>query len=94
MQDLLQVLIESRDSGQRAGTSAQSRTPGLFVARRADRPNGYLDFLPLGHADITIEFDGPVWKWMALEGGVLFALVGEKDPPGDALKGPGFHGGG
>jgi outer membrane protein assembly factor BamB len=38
--------------------------------------------------------DGPVWKWMALEGGVLFALVGEKEPPGDALKGPGFRGAG
>jgi outer membrane protein assembly factor BamB len=38
--------------------------------------------------------DGPVWKWMALEGGVLYALVGEKEPPGDALKGPGFRGAG
>jgi len=38
--------------------------------------------------------DGPVWKWMALEGGVLYALVGEKDPPGDALKGAGFRGAG
>lgn len=38
--------------------------------------------------------DGPVWKWMALDGGVLYALVGEKEPPGDALKGPGFRGAG
>ena len=38
--------------------------------------------------------DGPVWKWMALDAGVLYALVGEKEPPGDALKGPGFRGAG
>jgi outer membrane protein assembly factor BamB len=38
--------------------------------------------------------DGPVWKWMALEGGVLYALVGEKEPPGDALKGPVYRGAG
>lgn len=38
--------------------------------------------------------DGPVWKWMALDGGVLYALVGEKEPPGDALRGPGFRGAG
>ncbi|NUQ66130.1 MAG: PQQ-binding-like beta-propeller repeat protein, partial [Pirellulales bacterium] len=38
--------------------------------------------------------DGPAWKWMALEGGVLYAMVGEKEPPGDALKGPGFRGAG
>lgn len=38
--------------------------------------------------------DGPVWKWMALEGGVLYALVGEQEPPGDALKGPAYRGAG
>ena len=38
--------------------------------------------------------DGPVWKWMALDEGVLYALVGEKEPPGDALKGPSFRGAG
>ena len=38
--------------------------------------------------------DGPVWKWMALDAGVLYALVGEKEPPGDALRGPGFRGAG
>ena len=38
--------------------------------------------------------DGPVWKWMALEDGTLYALVGEKEPPGDALKGPDFRGAG
>jgi hypothetical protein len=38
--------------------------------------------------------DGPVWKWMTLDAGVLYALVGEKEPPGDALKGPGFRGAG
>ncbi len=32
--------------------------------------------------------DGPVWKWMALEGGVLYALVGEKEPPGRCPAGP------
>jgi outer membrane protein assembly factor BamB len=25
--------------------------------------------------------DGPCWKWMALDGGVLYGLVGEPDPP-------------
>ena len=38
--------------------------------------------------------DGPVWKWMALAGGTLYALVGENEPPGDALKGTGFRGAG
>ena len=31
---------------------------------------------------------------MALDGGVLYALVGEEEPPGDALKGPAFRGAG
>lgn len=38
--------------------------------------------------------DGGVWKWMALENGTLYALVGEKEPPGDALKGTPFRGAG
>jgi outer membrane protein assembly factor BamB len=38
--------------------------------------------------------DGPVWKWMALEDGVLYALVGENEPAGDTLKGTGFRGAG
>jgi outer membrane protein assembly factor BamB len=38
--------------------------------------------------------DGPVWKWMAMIDGTLYALVGEKEPPGDALKGPAFRGAG
>jgi outer membrane protein assembly factor BamB len=38
--------------------------------------------------------DGPVWKWMALEDDVLYALVGEEEPPGDALKGPAYRGAG
>ncbi len=38
--------------------------------------------------------DGPTWKWMALEDGVLYALVGEKEPPGDNLQGQGFRGAG
>ncbi|MHC4654574.1 MAG: outer membrane protein assembly factor BamB family protein, partial [Planctomycetota bacterium] len=38
--------------------------------------------------------DGPVWKWMALKHGILYALVGDKEPPGDALKGTAFRGAG
>ena len=38
--------------------------------------------------------DGPVWKWMALKDGVLYAMVGEKEPPGDALRGEDFRGAG
>jgi len=38
--------------------------------------------------------DGPVWKWMALDGGVLYALAGEKEPPGDKLAGTAFRGAG
>ncbi len=38
--------------------------------------------------------DGPVWKWMALVDGTLYALVGEEEPPGDKLKGSQFRGAG
>jgi len=38
--------------------------------------------------------DGPVWKWMSLVDGTLYALVGEEEPPGDALKGTAFRGAG
>ncbi|MHC4556904.1 MAG: outer membrane protein assembly factor BamB family protein [Planctomycetota bacterium] len=38
--------------------------------------------------------EGPVWKWMALKHSILYALVGEKEPPGDALRGRGFRGAG
>ncbi len=38
--------------------------------------------------------DGPVWKWMALEGGVLYALVGEKELPDQPLKGDRIRGAG
>jgi len=38
--------------------------------------------------------DGLVWKWMALEAGTLYALAGEDEPPGDALKGTPFRGAG
>ena len=38
--------------------------------------------------------DGPVWKWMALKDGVLYAMVGEKEPPGEALQGEDFRGAG
>ena len=31
--------------------------------------------------------DGPVWKWLALENGILYALVGEKEVPDEPLKG-------
>ncbi|MDK1032487.1 MAG: hypothetical protein QGD94_10805, partial [Planctomycetia bacterium] len=36
--------------------------------------------------------DGPVWKWMGIEGGVLYALVGEREPRGETLKGKAFRG--
>lgn len=38
--------------------------------------------------------DGPVWKWMALEGGVLYALVGEKEGSDESLRGPRIRGAG
>lgn len=38
--------------------------------------------------------DGPVWKWMALEGGVLYALVGEKELPDMPLKSDRIRGAG
>ncbi len=38
--------------------------------------------------------DGPVWKWMALEDGVLYALVGEKEPSVEVLRGERFRNGG
>jgi len=38
--------------------------------------------------------DGAVWKWMALKHGTLYALVGEKEAPGDALRGTAFRGAG
>jgi len=30
--------------------------------------------------------DGPVWKWMALESGILYAMVGEKETSDEPLK--------
>jgi outer membrane protein assembly factor BamB len=38
--------------------------------------------------------DGPVWKWMALEGGILYALVGEKEPSVQVVKGDRLRGAG
>jgi len=38
--------------------------------------------------------DGPVWKWMALQDGVLYALVGEKEPADQMVKTGGFRGAG
>src|SRR5262245_60344113 len=38
--------------------------------------------------------DGPVWKWMALEKGVLYALVGEKEKPVDEVRTGAFRGAG
>jgi outer membrane protein assembly factor BamB len=38
--------------------------------------------------------DGPVWKWMALEDGVLYALVGEKEAPDEPLRGERIRGAG
>lgn len=31
--------------------------------------------------------DGPVWKWLALEGGLLFALVGNQEAPDPTVRG-------
>ena len=38
--------------------------------------------------------DGPVWKWMALEGNVLYALVGEKEGSDETLRGNRIRGAG
>jgi outer membrane protein assembly factor BamB len=38
--------------------------------------------------------DGPVWKWMALEKGILYALVGEKEKTIDPVKTGAFRGAG
>ena len=38
--------------------------------------------------------DGPTWKWMALEGGVLYAMVGEKEESDQPLKGDRIRGAG
>lgn len=38
--------------------------------------------------------DGPVWKWMALDGGILYALVGDKELPDEALRGDRLRGAG
>jgi outer membrane protein assembly factor BamB len=38
--------------------------------------------------------DGPVWKWMALENGILYALVGEKEPSVEKVLGNRFRGAG
>ncbi len=38
--------------------------------------------------------DGPVWKWMALQDGVLYALVGKKELSDEPLKGDRIRGAG
>jgi outer membrane protein assembly factor BamB len=38
--------------------------------------------------------DGPVWKWLALEKGMLYALVGEKEKPVQEVKTGAFRGAG
>jgi outer membrane protein assembly factor BamB len=38
--------------------------------------------------------DGPVWKWMALEKGILYALVGEREKAVDPVKTGAFRGAG
>jgi len=38
--------------------------------------------------------DGPVWKWMALEKGILYALVGEKEKPVEPVRTGAFRGAG
>ncbi len=42
-------------------------------------------------ADIS---DGPTWKWMALDRGVLYGLVGEKEAPEVTLRGERIRGAG
>jgi outer membrane protein assembly factor BamB len=37
--------------------------------------------------EITLKEDGPVWKWMALADGVLYALVGKDETPDPTVKG-------
>ena len=36
---------------------------------------------------IPAEQGGPVWKWMALDGGVLYALLGGEEPRDETLRG-------
>jgi outer membrane protein assembly factor BamB len=38
--------------------------------------------------------DGPVWKWMVVENGILYALVGEKEPQEQVVRTGGFRGAG
>jgi hypothetical protein len=38
--------------------------------------------------------DGPVWKWMAVEGGVLYALVGASETADEPLRGDRIRGAG
>jgi outer membrane protein assembly factor BamB len=38
--------------------------------------------------------DGPTWKWMALENGILYAMVGEKETSDEPLKGDRIRGAG
>ncbi len=38
--------------------------------------------------------DGPVWKWMAIQDGILYALVGETEPPVEKVLGNRFRGAG
>jgi outer membrane protein assembly factor BamB len=37
--------------------------------------------------EIALKEDGPVWKWMALVDGVLYALVGKDETPDPTVKG-------
>jgi outer membrane protein assembly factor BamB len=48
-------------------------------------------------AEITVPADladGPVWKWMALENGILYALVGENEPAEPVVRTGAFRGAG
>jgi outer membrane protein assembly factor BamB len=38
--------------------------------------------------------DGPAWKWMAVDGGVLYALIGEAERPDEPLRGDRIRGAG
>jgi len=59
--------------------------------KRIDAATGEVRDEIVAPADLS---DGPVWKWMALEKGVLYALVGEKEKLQDRVQTGPFRGAG
>lgn len=59
--------------------------------KRIDAATGKVLDEIVAPAELT---DGPVWKWMALEDGILYALIGEKEPPVEEVRGTRFRGAG